>query len=141
MSTKSNQSTKTPTRVKINTIVLFALSITFGAITFVTASQIYQASRNFQSVSDAPGLCYDESESLGGIIRENSYICTTEYDEATNQQKAATTTNEQALFLYDRLTLSSLIRSGDMIVTVIAIGSMFTLAGLAAAFVYWNHNR
>lgn len=141
MSTKFNKSTKTPTRVKINTIVLFALSITFGAITFVTASQIYQASRNFQSVSDAPGLCYDESESLGGIVRENSYICTTEYDEVTDQSKAATTTNEQALFLYDRLTLSSLIRSGDMIVTVIAIGSMFTLGALATTFVYWNHNK
>ena len=141
MSTKFNKSTKTPTRIKINTIVLFALSITFGAITFVTASQIYQASRNFQSVSDAPGLCYDESESLGGIIRENSYICTTEYDEVTDQTKAATTTNEQALFLYDRLTLSSLVRSGDIMVAIIAIGSMFTLGTLAATFVYWNHNK
>ena len=140
MSTKSNKSTKTSSRVKINTIILCILGLTFGVMTYMAASQIYQASRNFQPVSDTPGLCFDETKSDGSVIRDNSYICTTEYDENGNALPV-TTDNEYALFLYDRLTLSSLIRSNDIIITVITIGSMFTFATLVAAFIYWNHNR
>ncbi len=130
MSTKSN---KTNIRVKINTSLLFIMSVVFGAITFTTASNIYKASNNFQSVSDTPGLCYDEN-------RENSYICTTKYDEDGNALQV-TTDNEYALFLYDRLMLSSLIRSGDHIAVILSIGSMFTIASFVATIVYWNHNK
>ena len=137
MSAKSN---KTNIRVKINTSLLFIMSVVFGAITFTTASNIYKASNNFQSVSDAPGLCYDETKTEDVFIREKSYICTTEHDEDGNALQA-TTNNEYALFLYDRLTLSSLIRSGDHIVVILSIGSMFTIASFVATFVYWNHNK
>lgn len=137
MSTKSN---KTNIRIKINTSLLLIMSIAFGVITFTTASNIYKASNNFQSVSDAPGLCYDETKTDNAFIRDNSYICTTEHDEDGNAL-SATTDNEYTLFLYDRLTLSSLIRSGDHIAIVIAAGSMFTIAGLVTTFVYWNHNK
>lgn len=137
MSTKSN---KTNIRIKINTSLLFIVSVIFGAITFTTASNIYKTSNNFQSVSDAPGLCYDEAKTESTFIRDNSYICTTEHDEDGNALQVATA-NEHTLFLYDRLTLSSLIRSGDHIAIVISIGSMFTIAGFAATFVYWSHNK
>ena len=137
MNTKSS---KMNTRTKINTSILFIMSVVFGVITFTTASSIYKASNNFQSVSDAPGLCFDETKTDSTFIRDNSYICTTEYDEDGNAI-SATTANEHALFLYDRLTLSSLVRSGDHIAIVIAIGSMFTITGLVATFVYWNHNK
>ena len=137
MSTKSN---KTNIRIKINTSLLFIMSIAFGVITFTTTSNIYKASNNFQSVSDAPGLCYDETKTDNAFTRDNSYICTTEHDEDGNNLPA-TTDNEHTLFLYDRLTLSSLIRSGDHIAIVIAIGSMFTIAGLVTTFIYWNHNK
>ena len=137
MSTKSN---KTNIHVKINTSLLFIMSVVFGVITFTTASNIYKASNNFQSVSDAPGLCYDETKTEDVFIRENSYICTTEHDEDGNALQT-TTNNEYALFLYDRLTLSSLIRSGDHIAVILSIGSMFTIASFVATFVYWNHNK
>lgn len=137
MSTKSN---KTNIRVKINTSLLFIMSVVFGVITFTAASNIYKASNNFQSVSDAPGLCYDETKTEDAFIRENSYICTTEHDEDGNALQT-TTNNEYALFLYDRLTLSSLIRSGDHIAVILSIGSMFTIASFVATFVYWNHNK
>lgn len=137
MSTKSN---KTNPRIKINTCLLFIMSVVFGVITFTTASQIYKASSNFQSVSNAPGLCFDETKTDNLFVRDNSYICLTQTDENGNPLPV-TDTNEYTLFLYDRLTLSSLIRSGDFIVTVIAIGSMFTLAGLVTTFVYWYHNK
>ncbi len=137
MSTKSN---KTNIRVKINTSLLFIMSVVFGVVTFTTASSIYKASNNFQSVSDAPGLCYDETKAEDSFIRENSYICTTEHDEDGNALQA-TTNNENTLFLYDRLTLSSLIRSSDHIAIILSIGSMFTVASFVATFVYWNHNK
>lgn len=137
MSTKSN---KTNIRVKINTSLLFIMSVVFGAITFTTASNIYKASNNFQSVSDTPGLCYDEAKTEDAFIRENSYICTTKHDEDGNALPV-TTNNEYTLFLYDRLTLSSLIRSGDHIAVILSIGSMFAIASLVATFVYWNHNK
>ncbi len=137
MSTKSN---KTNIRVKINTSLLFIMSVVFGVITFTTASSIYKASNSFQSVSDAPGLCYDETKTEDSFIRENSYICTTEHDEDGNALQA-TTNNENTLFLYDRLTLSSLIRSGDHIAVILSIGSMFTIASFVATIVYWNHNK
>ena len=137
MSTKHN---KTNIRIKINTGLLFIMSVVFGVITFTTASNIYKASNNFQSVSDAPGLCYDETKTENTFIRDNSYICTTEHDE-DGDALSATTINEHTLFLYDRLTLSSLVRSGDHIAVVVSIGSMFTIAGLVVTFVYWNHNK
>lgn len=137
MSTKSS---KTNIHIKINTSLLFIMSVVFGVITFTTASNIYKASNNFQSVSDAPGLCFDETKTDSIFTRDNSYICTTEHNE-DGSALPATTANEHTLFLYDRLTLSSLIRSGDHIATIIAIGSMFTIASFVATFVYWNHNK
>ena len=137
MSTKHN---KTNIRIKINTGLLFIMSVVFGVITFTTASNIYKASNNFQSVSDAPGLCYDETKTENTGIRDNAYICTTEHDE-DGDALSATTINAHTLFLHDRLTLSSLVRSGDHIAVVVSIGSMFTIAGLVVTFVYWNHNK
>ncbi|MBR0465827.1 hypothetical protein IJJ02_03550 [Candidatus Saccharibacteria bacterium] len=137
MSTKSN---KTNSRIKTNTALLFIMSVVFGVITFTTASQIYKASNNFQPVSDAPGLCFDETKTEGSFVRDNSYICLTMADEDGNPLPV-TDDNEYALFFYDRLTLTSLVRSGDHIALIIAIGSMLTLAGLVTTFVYWNHNK
>ena len=130
MSTKKSNS-----RVLINTGILILMSVIFGALTFCGVSKIQSVSKNFQGVTNAPALCFDEThtDEDGYKTLDGAYIC--------DKNGAEASSSAQSLFVYDKLAQYSILRSNDLVVAITTIGSILTVASLLGAVVYLNHNR
>ena len=132
MSTK-----KTNTRVVVNTCILVLMSVIFGALTICGINKIQNVSKNFQSISNAPALCFGDihTDEQGYKTLDNAYIC------AKSDGSSKAELSEQSLFIYDKMTQSSITRSADLVIVLSVLGSILTVGGLFGAIVYWNHNR
>ena len=127
---------KTPARVNINAGLLVLVAIIFGVITFCGVNKLQDYRKNLTGVSDSPALCYDEEvyKNSNGSVRQDSYPCSTDGAAVTDQK-------DYTMFLYDRISLTTSSLSYENGVVLTAIGGMLTIASLATAFIYWNHNR
>ena len=125
---------KTSARVKINTVLLAVLAVVIGLATFFGASAIHAYRKNLVGVSDAPALCYNDQRFDELTVIEDAYPCATDGE-------AITTTDEYAIFLYNRSNFAATINSAEMEVVLVTLGTMLTAASLIGAVVYWNHNR
>lgn len=139
MKTKNN---KTPARVKVNSCLFVLLAIVFGVMTFCGVNKLQTFGKNFRSVSDAPGLCYDEEayKKSGSTVVVNAYPCLTQTDENGNAIPA-TSQNDYTMFLFDRTNLSGVTLTYELSTVITIIGGMFTLISLVGGIIYWNHNR
>lgn len=135
MSTKNKQ--KTALRYKVNTFIFVAMAILFVVLTVRGAIEINKFSKNFQPISDAPGICYDETSET---VRENSYVCTVLNHDENGNPAAVTTDNEYALFFYDQHVFAGTINAFYAQIVIIAVGMMLTGGSLLAALIYWTHN-
>lgn len=134
----STKKTRTPIRVVINTTILVTLSVAFAAIAICHAFQLDQYNNKLKEahyISNKPGLCYDIVDDSDGIITDNERIC------GPGTEEKVTDPNQLALYLDDQVNFV-----GDMSIyasvhTMLLIGAFFSLSSLAAAIIYWNHNR
>lgn len=125
---------KTSARVKINTVLLAVLAVMFGLATFFGANSIHAYRKNLIGVSDAPALCYNDQRFDDFTVIEDAYPCATDGE-------AITTTDEYAIFLYNRSNFAATINSAEIEVVLVTLGTMMTAAALFGAVLYWNHNR
>lgn len=134
---------KSNIRVKVNTAILVLCAAVFGAMTCSGVKQLDKLRVSLNGVSDAPALCYDEEKYNANAdyrVIEGTYPCLLETDE-NGENVPAESPRDVAMFIYDRVSLTSSMLSTELDVVVVAIGSMFTVASLAGAVVYYNHNR
>lgn len=125
-------------RILVNTGALVAMSVAFGITTFFGVANMNTASINFQSISNAPSICFESSQtdSDGFQTLNNAYVCS-----VTTDGNTTASTEDQTLFIYDRLTLSSVLNLENLIIAFSSIGYMLAAASLVGAIVYYNHNR
>lgn len=116
--------------------ILAALIFSFIAIQGIWRLNNY--GKNFQPVSDAPGLCYDEKDN--GAVRENSYPCYT-YQGADGKSVAVDNDNDRMIFLYDKFVLLGVTQTSQMRVVLVTISSLMSAACLFGAVIYYCHNK
>mgnify|MGYP000862846122 CR=1 FL=1 len=74
-------------------------------------------------------------------FNENCWATLGEVSNADHKNEHLTSSEDQTLFLYNKLAFSSLMRSNDLMILLVTIGSMFTIASLAGGVIYWIHNK
>ena len=128
-------------RIIFNTTLLLLSALVSGYLTYRAYSIAQNASRmlSHSSLSDSPALCYDTPTST---IREHGYICTTQYDAATDKNISVGDDVQQlTLYLNERITFSGAITNSYLGLALTYLGAALTLTQLIAAIIYFNHNR
>ena len=131
--------TKSSAKVSVITGLFILAALIFCLITIQGVWRLNQYDKNLHTtVSDAPGLCYDESNN--GMIRDNSYPCYT-YTDASGRMAEVDDDNDRAIFLYDKITFTSMTQTMQLRVVMITICSMFSVASLLGGIIYFCHNK
>ncbi len=135
MSTKKS---KTNNRVKFNTLFLVVIAFVFGAISFFSMINLAGSSTWMMPISNGRGLCFDETVDSDGVKgTKNEGVCASSGgDEARTED-----INDAAIFLYDKMYFAEQTDAYRSAFSTFVIGLMFTIASLAGAVVYWNHNK
>ena len=131
--------TKSNAKVSVITGLFILAALIFCLITIQGVWRLNQYDKNLHTaVSDAPGLCYDESNN--GTIRENSYPCYT-YTDASGRNAEVDDDNDRAMFLYDKIVFMGKTQTMQMRVVMVVIGSILSVASLFGAVIYSCHNK
>ena len=129
------------TKVRFITGLFILATLIFSLITIQGLWKINQYGKNFQSVSDAPGLCYDEQKTDdNSVIRENSYLCYT-YPDNSGKFAEVNDDDDRAIFLFDRMTLIATTQTMQLRVVTVTISSIMSVASLLGTVIYFCHNR
>lgn len=138
-----NKKPKTNLRVAINTCIFILISLCFGLLTCRGVQHLQLSSKHYLSIIDSPNLCFEKSKTDDGGNRsvQGAYLCSSKTTNADHKNEHLTNSEDQTLFLYNKLAFSSLMRSNDLMILLVTIGSMFTIASLAGGVIYWIHNK
>ena len=134
----SKNKTKTPTRVIVNTTILVTLAIAFAVIAIhkAVSIDIYSgALTNARSITNQPGLCYDNIDDPDGRMTDNERICN------PGTEEKATDPNTIALYLDTQIATAQDVSVYASAQAILTIGGFLSIASLAAAVIYWNHNK
>ena len=136
---KTNTSAKTRPRVIINTFLLLIAAVAFMVMSINFGGSIIARGGNaMKPISSAPGLCFDEID--GGQATRNEYICSSEIDE-NGDGKPVANANDYALYAHNDTVLAESVVVQSISFAVMVVGSLFSLAFIVGAIVYWNHSR
>ena len=132
---------KSGIRIGIITGLFILAALIFSLITLQGIWRINQYDKNFQPVSDAPGVCYDEKDN--GSVRDNSYPCYTydDYDGHDGHSAEVNDDNDRAMFLYDNIVFIGKTQTMQMRVVMVVISSILSVASLFGAVIYFCHNK
>ncbi len=136
---KTTKRIKRPLRIKLNTGLFVIAAIIFAAITFCAATWVAEMNESISGhrhITNQPALCFDAVENDDGTIdRDNGHVCNSGTEEtATDPQVLTMFLHEEILFAQDQSATNAS-------VAIVAIGSLFTVASLIGAIIYWNHNK
>ncbi len=129
---------KSGIRIGIVTGLFILAALIFSLITLQGIWRINQYDKNFQPISDAPGVCYDEKDS--GSVRDGSYPCYT-YTDYDNHFAEVNDDNDRAMFLYDKIVFMGKTQTMQMRVVMVVISSILSVASLFGAVIYSLHNK
>ncbi len=129
-------------RVKVNVCLLALMTAAFAVLTVLAGQEALRYKKGMMTVvSDAPALCHDDERYAEQGTIEGAYVCRIDQYDENGEPARTDELNDHTFFLQDTIMFSREVEIFYFRGLAMFIGALFTIAGVGATVVYWNHNR